>query len=217
MTVLNALSLVESLATSKVSTFARNAQFLGCSSVTPTIVLALVSTQDFVNRLELTFNTPIQLDGPAPIPNQWLISAAPGVVIPTISSVVVSGNKIKLYHSEAKTGAAYILTIPFAGIRDLSNGLYLGPFSSAFTGVGVAPFVSLAASDDSLHVKVIFSEAVNATQALNISNYSIPGLSIFDVKKETDQVFELKTSPQTVGVVYTLTVNNINDLYGNPI
>lgn len=175
----------------------------------------------YADRIELIFSTNVQVVGPAAVPAQWVVtSLAVGVPIPQVTSVVVVGPRIKLFYTEAKTGVLYTLNFPVVGVKDLSSNPYPGPFTYAFTGLGVNPFVSLAGADDGYHVKVIYSEPVVVAEALNPANYSITGgggLVVFEVTQETALVYRLRTSLQTVGQDYLLTVSNIHDLQGNPI
>jgi hypothetical protein len=53
--------------------------------------------------------------------------------------------------------------------------------------------------------------------ALNVSNYSIPGLTIYSSTALTSQQVLLATSAQTPNFLYTLTVSNVQDLQGNTI
>jgi hypothetical protein len=56
-----------------------------------------------------------------------------------------------------------------------------------------------------------------ANGALNLTNYSIPGLTLTAVVSLTSQQVMLTTSAQSPNFLYNLTVTNIEDLQGNPI
>ena len=187
------------------------------SGSTFTLLLAEV----YSDRLELIFSTNVQVVGPAALPAQWVITTGvSGAPIPIVTSLIVAGPRIKLYCTEGRTGVLYLLNLPVVGIKNMGGDLYAGPFTSAFTGVGIVPFVVVAGADDGYHVKVIFSEPVVAAEALIAANYNITGgagLTVFDVAQENSQVFELRTSLQVVGQSYTVTVSNIHDLQGNLI
>lgn len=184
-----------------------------------TFTLLLVEV--FVDRLELVFSTNVVAVGPAATPSQWVITTAvSGAPIPVVTSVVVAGPRIKLYTTEAKDGVLYTLHFPVVGIKDIPLNPYPGPFTYNFVAAGSAPFVALAGAEDGYHVKVIFSEAVVESEALIPGNYVITGgagLSVYEVEKETDQVYKLRTSLQVVGQTYTVTVSNVHDLLGNLI
>ena len=136
----------------------------------------LLLTEVYGNRIELVFSTNVQAIGPAAVPAQWTVTTGVGgAPIPVITSVVVVGPRIKLYYTEAREGVLYLLNFPVVGIKDMSNNPYPGPFTSAFIGVGINPYVVVAGADDGYHVKVIFSEPVVAAEALIAGNYVITG------------------------------------------
>jgi hypothetical protein len=182
-------------------------------------VITLSSTEVYGDRIELVFSVPVQVVGPAALPAYWPItSSTPGAPVPVVTSVNVSGVRIILYYTEGRDAASYTLAIPPTGIKDLSDNPYTGPFTQPFSGTGIDPFISLAQAEDALHARVIFSEAVNESDALVVSNYSIPGLSIYAVERESGTtIYRLTTSLQSVGVSYTLTITGIRDLQGNLI
>lgn len=100
----------------------------------------------------------------------------------------------------------------------MTNGVVINGDAINGGAVGESPlFISIVAPIDGIHVKVIFSEAVVQSEALNPVNYSIPGLSVQGVMYETDFTYVVTTSAQDVGVEYFLTASNIHDLNGNRI
>lgn len=173
----------------------------------------------YPDRLELVFSTNVALFGPALVPAQWTVTTGvSGAPVPVVTSVVVAGPRVKLYHTEARTGVLYTLALPVVGIQNLFSDPYGGPFTSNFTGVGIVPFVVVAGAGDGFSVKVIFSEPVEPSDALIPSNYVITGsggLTVFEVTQENATIFNLRTSLQQVGAAYTLTVSNVRDLQGN--
>ena len=176
----------------------------------------LTTVNVFEDRLEAVFSTTMQVQGLAAVPANWYItSLTPAVPIPVVASIIVAGNTIKLYTTEARTGVAYILNFPLLGIKSTLNDDYMGPWTYNYVGNGIEPFVSLAAAEDGFHVQVIFSESVLESEALIAGNYNIPGLTVYGVSKITDLVYLLTTSLQTVGASYTVTVSNIHDGQGN--
>jgi hypothetical protein len=68
-------------------------------------------------------------------------------------------------------------------------------------------------------ISLVFSEGIDATTGTNISNYSINnGATITSARIGPDQATVLlRTSALTPGTAYTVTVNNVNDLAGNPV
>jgi hypothetical protein len=88
-------------------------------------------------------------------------------------------------------------------------------------GDTVAPVILQVASPTHTSVRITFSEPVVMTTgsngALNISNYSIPGLTIVAISALTAQQVLLTTSAQAPLFLYTLSVANVEDLQGNVI
>ena len=181
----------------------------------------LLLTEVYGDRIELVFTTNVQAIGPSALPEYWVITTGvSGAPIPIVTSVTVVGPRIKLYYTEAREGVLYLLNFPVVGIKDMSNNPYPGPFTSAFIGVGIDPYVVVAGAEDGFSVKVIFSEPVVAAEALIPANYVITGgagLTVFEVTQENAQIFELRTSLQVVGQSYLVTVSNVHDLQGNLI
>lgn len=181
----------------------------------------LLLVEVYPDRLELVFSTNVQAVGPAAVPDQWFVTTGvSGAPIPIVTDVVVVGPRIKLYHSEERTGVLYLLNLPPVGIKNMGGDLYAGPFTAAYTGVGVVPYLVVAGAGDGYHVKVIFSEPVVVAEALIPANYVITGgagLTVFEVTQENASIFDLRTSLQVVGQSYLLTVSNVHDMQGNLI
>jgi len=83
-------------------------------------------------------------------------------------------------------------------------------------------YIVIAEPPDGIHVKVIFSEIVVASEALNPANYTINGvpsgsLAVLSVTQETLLTYVLTTAPQNVGQEYVITAHGIHDLLGNSI
>ena len=183
--------------------------------------VTLASMEIYGDRMELVFGVPVAVVGIAVLSEYWPITGStPGAPVPIVSSVEVSGVRIKLYYSEGRDGASYSLVIPVVGVQDLAANPFMGPFTQAFTGVGIDPFCVLAAAEDALHAHVIFSEPVNEEDALIAANYTITGgggLIVYSVTKVNSTTYRLKTSLQGVGHSYTVSINNIRDSAGNYI
>ena len=81
-----------------------------------------------------------------------------------------------------------------------------------------APLIVAADADNDTVVSVLFSEPMDQASAQAVVNYAITGLTITQATLQADQrTVELTTTPMTSGMTYTLTVNNTEDLAGNPI
>lgn len=99
-----------------------------------------------------------------------------------------------------------------------SRGLLGGSINalSALTGtlINNATVNVIATSPiDSLACGIVFSQAVNQSDAVNPANYSVNhGLTVTNVLRITDSHYVLCTSRQVQGVVYTLTISNIRGM-----
>ncbi|MCD6102321.1 MAG: lamin tail domain-containing protein, partial [Candidatus Cloacimonetes bacterium] len=112
--------------------------------------------------------------------------------------------------------------ISITGAVDYSYDEYgLNPRSEEdfVTGGDITPpTITSANATSSTNVNLVFSEKVSQETAEVISNYSINGLTVLDANLQADSItVELTTSEQTEGEIYTITVNNVEDLAGNPI
>jgi hypothetical protein len=84
----------------------------------------------------------------------------------------------------------------------------------------VAPSILSASSFDHTTVVVYFSEWVEQVSAETPSNYSIvPGLAVVSAVRDGADWSRvtLQTASQSGAVTYTLTVNGVTDLTGNPV
>jgi len=80
----------------------------------------------------------------------------------------------------------------------------------------VSPTISSIVVVDAFTLRVIYSEAVVSQEAVNPTNYSFNGgLTVQSITEETAASYLVKTSQQTPAFSYTLTVNNVHDLFGN--
>lgn len=184
----------------------------------PCIEFTLDSHVVYSNRIELTFNHPITLIGPALLAEYWSITETGSNAPMAVTSVTYAGSVITVYFTEGTGGAGYTLNLPFTGIRDNLDTVFAGPFTRSFNAVGVPPYIAQASSLDAFHVRVVFSEPVIVSDALTAGNYGIvPSITVYSVYQETPLNFVLVTSEQTTGTSYTVTVNNVRDLKQNPV
>ena len=100
-------------------------------------------------------------------------------------------------------------------VYEQDNYNYIG-FHIAGSDI-IPPTLVSAVSLSSTSVEITFSEPLDETTAENTGNYAInPFLDIFSASLAANKV-TLTTSGQTEGENYTITVNNVEDLAGNPI
>lgn len=80
------------------------------------------------------------------------------------------------------------------------------------------PTLTSASAPSETRVVLSFSEPVSASEAEDVANYSVPGLTISQAVLESNrQAVTLFTSQQAGGVSYTITVSGVHDLSGNSI
>ena len=92
------------------------------------------------------------------------------------------------------------------------------PSDVPFGGDTTPPTILSATALSNINVEITFSEALNDTMAENENNYSItPPLDVISAELQEGNEVLLTTGEQTEDVTYTITVNNIEDLAGNPI
>ena len=111
---------------------------------------------------------------------------------------------------------------PFWGIYDDDNLTLLEPniFQNLIYAYDItAPQLVNASLLDSINLEIEFSEPLDSTSALNISNYTIDnGISILGINKSTTQnKLIVNTTAHTFGQQYTITVSNVSDPSGNLI
>ncbi|MDB4995494.1 MAG: hypothetical protein JWM74_2926, partial [Myxococcaceae bacterium] len=172
--------------TTKAATFTGRAPFnVGSAASTSAVTLTV------------TFSAP---------PNATQATALANYTVPglTLSGVpVLSGNTVTLT-TATQTATTYTLTV--AAVTRASDGEPLTTSTANFAGTSSFNVASAAATDNTT-VTVTFDAAPNATQAANITHYSIPGLTV-SAASLTGNVVSLTTSAQA-SQSYTVTVSGV--------
>lgn len=111
---------------------------------------------------------------------------------------------------------------PFWGIYGDDNLTLLEP--NLFNNINfiydiTPPELVNASLLDSVNLEVEFTEQLDSTSVLNISNYSINnGINIIGITRSSNpKKVIINATAHSSGVQYTLTVNNVTDLAGNLI
>lgn len=189
-------------------------QFGGQVEIASIPVLELVSVVGGLRTVIVTLSDDVTLTWVSSNPANWTVT---GPTTATVLAVAAVGPIITLTTTELRQGGAYTLTIPGA-FYGPASAPYIGALSGAFTGVGTPPIALAAQVVDGTHVRVIFSEEVNASDALTSINYVIDnGLGVLSVAQESAASFILETTSQSPGIVYLVTCSNIRDALGNLI
>ena len=175
-------------------------------------VLQALSAVPTETTLTITFTGQPVLSGPAAIPAGWSIVSSSGHSL-VISSVVAHGITVVLTTEGHVSGLTYTVNFPAVGIQGPGGEPYSGPYSIAYTGVGVSVVIVSVRAPDSRHVSLTFSEPVIASEALTVANYSIDnGISVLAVEQISPVIFELSTSLQVAHQAYGLTASNIHTI-----
>ncbi|MBU1936563.1 lamin tail domain-containing protein, partial [bacterium] len=96
-----------------------------------------------------------------------------------------------------------------------------GDENDCTAGDVIPPTISNAAAVSATQVNVLFSEDVDQTTAETTTNYSIdngigtPSAAVRDAGNNA--LVHLTVSTLSTGITYTITINNVEDLAGNPI
>ena len=156
------------------------------------------------NKIAITLENAIAA---APLATQIVIKDAANTAV-TVKTAVLSadGKVITVTTNALNAFAAYTVSL---------NGV-----TKNFVALAVdttKPVVSSAVVTSNNTVTVTFAEDMDKVTAENIANYAINnGLSV--IKAELDstmRIVTLTTSSQTVGTLYTATIQNVTDLAGN--
>ena len=168
-------------------------------------------TKPVSNKLWLNIDLPFNNSN-----NGFIVSGSNGWtdVVTLFFDIISTNDTLKL---------DWQITNPYWGIYDSDNtNLWsVGSFQNLTYAVNdvTSPEIISASLLDSVKLEILFSEPVESTSALNISNYSITkGISVLSGLLSTDQnKLILNTTSHTVGQQYTITLNNVRDLAGNLI
>lgn len=116
----------------------------------------------------------------------------------------------------------WLYSSPFWGVYQDDNLTLLQPnqFQNIIYNYDItAPQLVSASLLNSDNLEIEFTEALDSTSALNISNYSINnGINILGISRSTNQNrLLINTTAHNFSEQYTITVNNVLDLSGNLI
>lgn len=204
----------------------------GFSPETPTPVRINVAVAATSTRVRVTFSVEMKHVNPADIEDvlyltNWSFTAiTPGAnpINPTGTvSVVQAAPTIVDIDTDAEMTDGATYEVHVVNVRSAEgSGLVIGGGDRQFTGAGVQPTVSSANSPASFRVVVTFSEAMKDNAALTTpGNYTFTGpttLNSASVLRLNDTQVQITTAEEMQGGgAYTVEVNNVEDVAGNPI
>ena len=172
------------------------------------------------DHLTVTFSGNLALTTAGTIPSNYPIGSYDPDSIPvTVTGVSYVGSQLTLAITRQNVEASYYLTLPVSGIISGTDSSALNPpYVFSFTGNQSYTTISLVRVYDCRTIEIIFSDDVVESDALTIGNYSIsPTIAISSISKVNGHTYHLHTSRQTELVDYTITTQNIRDIYGTVI
>jgi len=206
----------------------------GSKSVSDTISLSDSLSADFItslrvsniraltsNKIRIDFEESVQINAALIDPASYSFNPITGGAESIFAQSVVlpPGQSYPLYVevivNEMTDDAEYEGAVTGAVISSSGRPIYSEYM--IFAGIGQSPTVILVLAKDKNTVEVQFSEVMESNAAiLDSNNYSFDGgLVVQSVESLEGSLVTLKTSDQTEGQLYNLTVKGI--LYSNPI
>lgn len=189
------------------------AAFTGIESTPPTVVSAAAASYNTVN---VVFSEKVDA-ATAQITANY--SNSPSLAIRN-ASLQPDGVTVKLTTSAQTGGTNYTVTV--TGVKDLAGNI-IGTTNNTAIFAGISPPVSQkprvlsASAPDNNSVEIQFNATMDLLTAQTASNYSIyPALGVTGAVLEGDGVtVKLTTATQTANIAYTVTVSNVENIYGN--
>jgi hypothetical protein len=184
--------------------------FTGISGGTP-VPPEFISAQALSNTtVGLYFSKPLT-SGTAENSSNYSL---PGL---SISSATLSGSNPNLVILTTVSQQDQLYTVTISNLVGINGETVGAPVSQSFTGDALPCLVSVSPPTKTT-LELVFSEALDATTALEISNYTetIAGLGITDVSLNANEIV-LTTTLQVAGFGYTLHISNIEDMTGNTV
>jgi trimeric autotransporter adhesin len=173
-------------------------KFDGVAAAVATSVSALSN-----NKVKVSFDKALTV---APAASTFVIKDAAGAALNVTDVKLSADGKSVVLTTAAQTAyALYTFTA--------------GEFAGNFVGLKAdttKPTATALVKANTI-VEVAFNEAVDATTATNIANYTVDnGLTVLKAVLSADgKTVKLTTSEQTVGTIYKVTVQNVADVTGN--
>jgi len=168
--------------------------------------------------VELIFDESLERTSAETIDNYQISN---GITVSNAALVGDNYDRVYLNTNSHQNNGTYTITISNVTDRAASPNVinYNTIFTYTYTANDdVAPSIVTVEQLGAKVIKVIFSEAVNAAQAVDINNYSFtPSLNVFSASLDaTGKVVFLTTALHQQGTSYVITVSGIQDLATNP-
>ncbi len=168
--------------------------------------------------------TPVVIDDATQPGDQYIVAGRPATF-----SVYASGSALVQYQWYQGVTAIQDATNSSYTIAAVTNsGTYYAQVSNPVSSIGsrvatltvlsdtIAPAVTNIAAT-ARQVIITFSEPVDPASATNLANYALSGGVTFTNAVISGQTVTLKTgAPLSLGAIYTVSINGVKDLFGNP-
>jgi len=183
--------------------------------ITPPQLVSAISTN--ANLVTVTFSEAVEATTAGTATNYAIDQSI------TVSSATPgpSANQVTLSVSTLSTNVLYTLTVNH--VEDLAGNVLPPDSETTFTYINTddvtPPELMVATAAGITNVVAAFSETLNAGTAGTVTNYSINmGITVLAATPGPGtNLVTLTTTPLSTGVVYTLTVNHVQDTAGNTI
>ncbi len=151
------------------------------------------------------------INGHSPIAVQWFKNGAPisggtNLTLTFTAALADHNAAIQMWATNSIGGTNYVANSSVAALTVLADTS--------------APVVLGVGNEGTTSLVVNFSEAVNATTAINLANYALVGVSgpvaLSAASLDDSMNVRLTTAPMVIGTNYTLTVSNITDIAFTP-
>jgi hypothetical protein len=148
----------------------------------------------------------VNINLPQPVTYQWAKAPAGGTTFTPINGATASYIKFRV--NSADEGTQYQVVVTAGGQTYTAGPGAISIIADRPTLVSA----TLAPSNPTV-INVLFSEDVSPATAGNLANYSLPGATVQSATLQNDgRTVQVKTSLLTPDRVWTLTVQNIEDL-----
>jgi hypothetical protein len=206
------ISGVKDLAQNLMNTTSRTYSYTPPDRTPPILTGANIEGSTFV---ELIFNEELDRSSAQTVAN-YTISPAVSVT----QADLVNGNRVYLKTATHQSGQNYTITVN--GVRDKAlNAIQAGSNTATYTAPVVdntPPVLSAAEALGAKMIELTFSESMDETSACQTSNYTITGITVLEASLDlSKRTVYLKTSEHQPGAQYTVEVQNVKDLAGNPV
>jgi hypothetical protein len=195
--------------TGNLLTGIRFKSFIGTGPIDLTPPKVLLANLADSNTVLVQFSEPIEQNSAENIGNYSIIDKFSNPVMIVSALCQLDPSQVLLSIGGMFSESLYYLTVS-TSVVDLNGNPLVGPPDNTVSFNGLGTYIASVKATSNTGVRVIFSSDVELSGAENLSNYTIPGLSVINAKRDvTDySIVDLTTSSQE-DITYTLTVKGV--------